>query len=358
MMDVRDENNYVFNIRLARRIGLYQILDSKTIKYRGKNVYHIFIAFIALYWCVILIVFSVSSVHYWTNNMTISIDYFWKAENTLFIIYKMWIVIYHSNDIWNCLSITWYGFTSSFSFQKRHILDRWRKRSMSFSTLFAFTYFFGLTIFVGLTQIFRNDTTPVKNRDGSVGYYRQNIMNFYIIVSDETYNTYYNTFFFAEALLTVSLATFFLLFDILLVTLCFAICGQMEMIKSDFESVGHKSIRGPRSPIDYTVVEKKRLSNKHELIYNELKTIIVDHQKVMKKYEDFLALFGKPMLFQIFISSSSLILSWCIFITSLYDANLFLATKVTAIKMICQIFSYSFQIFMMCYLFGNLHNQQ
>jgi len=150
MMNVREENNYVFNIRLAKRIGLYQMLDPGTIKYHGQNVYHVVTAFIALYVCVILIMFNVSGVYCWTNNMTISIDYFWKTESSLFIMYKMWIVIHQSNDIWNCLSITWYGFTSSFSFQKRHILDRWRKRSMRFSTLFAFTYLFCLAIFAGL----------------------------------------------------------------------------------------------------------------------------------------------------------------------------------------------------------------
>jgi len=249
MLDVQDENNYVFNIWLAKRIGLYQMLDPKTTKYRGKNVYHIVISFIALYWCAILILFNVSGMCYWTNNMTLSMDYFWKAENTIFLMYKIWIITHYSNDIWNCLSVTWYGFTSSFNFRKRHVLDRWRKRSMRFSTLFAFMYLFSMAIYAGITQTFRNEITPVKNRDGSVGYYRQNILNFYIIVSDETYNTYYNTFCFAEALFTVTLTMVIILFDIILITLFFAICGQMKMICSSFESVGYKSISDPRSPI-------------------------------------------------------------------------------------------------------------
>ncbi|KAE9528101.1 hypothetical protein AGLY_012523 [Aphis glycines] len=194
--------------------------------------------------------FNVSGVYYWTNNMTTSIDYFWRAEIVMFLVYKLWIIVHYSNDIWNCLSVTWYGFTSSFNFRRRHVLDRWRKRSMRFSTLFFFMYLFCLISYMGITQAFRNKITQVKNRDGSIGYYRENIVNLYIIVSDETYNTYYNTFFFAEALLTVSLAMFFLLFDMILVALCFAICGQIEMTKSAFESVGHKSIREPRSPIE------------------------------------------------------------------------------------------------------------
>jgi len=247
-MDIRNENNYVSNIRLAKCIGLYQVLNIETKKIYGKNVYHIVAAIIALYLSVISIMFNFSSLYYWKNDMIISIDYFWKAEIAMFMMYKLWIIIHYSNDIWNCLSVTWYGFTSSFNFRRRHVLDRWRKRSIRFSTLFLFTYLFCLTIYMGFTQAFRNDITLVKNRDGSVGYYRQNIMNFYIIVSDETYNTYYNTFCFAEALFTVSTSILFLIFDTLLVSLCFAICGQMEMIGFAFESVGYKSVHDPRSP--------------------------------------------------------------------------------------------------------------
>jgi len=41
MMDIQDEKNYVFNIRLAKLIGLYQMLNPGTKKCRGQKVYHI-----------------------------------------------------------------------------------------------------------------------------------------------------------------------------------------------------------------------------------------------------------------------------------------------------------------------------
>ncbi|XP_026807239.1 uncharacterized protein LOC113549921, partial [Rhopalosiphum maidis] len=273
MDDVREEKNHIFNIRLAKCTGLYQMLDPGTTKCLGRNVYHIALAFILMYLCAVSIMSTVSCLYYWTDNMLISLEDFGKVETALFVIYKMWIVIHHSNDIWNCLSITRYGFTS-FGFRERHILDRWRKRSMKCSNLFAITYLICVTIFVGTTQAFRNKTTPVKNRDGSVGYYRQNIMNFYIIVSDETYNSHYNKFCFAEALFTVSIGMLFLIFDTLLATLCFAICGQMQIINATFESVGHKSIRDSHSPVDYIVDGKIKMSKVHDLIYDELKTIL------------------------------------------------------------------------------------
>jgi len=107
MMDILDFKNHVFNIRLAKIIGLYQMLDPGTIKFCGTNIYHIAVASIVLYSCAVSIMLNVSGLYYWTANMPISLDYFWKAEIMVFILcYKMWIVVHRSDDIWNCLSVT------------------------------------------------------------------------------------------------------------------------------------------------------------------------------------------------------------------------------------------------------------
>jgi len=100
--------------------------------------------------------------------------------------------------------------------------------------------FFGLLLgqYPGIPQRY---ITGQKSR-GSVGFYRQNVMNFYLIVSDETYNANYNTFYIFEALYLTTLVMSFLIFDIVLVTLCIALCSQMQMICSAFKSVGHKSL--------------------------------------------------------------------------------------------------------------------
>ncbi|XP_025205128.1 odorant receptor 94a-like [Melanaphis sacchari] len=109
---------------------------------------------------------------------------------------------------------------------------------------------------------------------------------------------------------------------------------------------------------NYTVDKKRKTSNDHDLIYNELKTTIVDHQEVMKKYEVFLALFRKAMLIQIFVSSLGLIIIWVILIMVLSGVEGFETTEQTIIKMICLIPTFSFQIYMVCYLFGSLHDQK
>ncbi|XP_025191641.1 uncharacterized protein LOC112591915 [Melanaphis sacchari] len=114
----------------------------------------------------------------------------------------MWVVIYHTNKIWNCLSITWYGFTS-FGFGSKHILNHWRKLYI---------------------KAFSKSLTPVNNRDAKVSDHRQALITFLVVLM-------------------------FKIYDVLLTTLYFSICGQMHMIRFAFESVRYKSIPNPNFPI-------------------------------------------------------------------------------------------------------------
>lgn len=76
MMDIRDDQNHVFNLLLAKCSGVYQMLDSGTLQFRVKNVYHVVVAFFTIYLCVIGTILNVSGVYYWTNNMPLSTDYY------------------------------------------------------------------------------------------------------------------------------------------------------------------------------------------------------------------------------------------------------------------------------------------
>lgn len=248
IMDFENEQNHVFNIRLAKIVGLYQILDPGTSKYRGRNVYHIFIAFNMMYTSVISIILNAIGVYYWMDDMPKSIDCFWKGESTLYIVYRVWTVIRHSDDIWDCLSITRYDFTSNSS-RYRHILDRWRERSVWLTTTIISLYLFGGAIYMVIALVFNEDSSLVRNQNVPLENYWQNVVNFIITVSYKTYNARYNKFRFVEALHIISNKILFVVFDVLLITLYCAISCQMQMICSAIESVGNKSLRDHRSSI-------------------------------------------------------------------------------------------------------------
>lgn len=156
---------------------------------------------------------------------------------------------------WDRLSITRYGFTS-FGHRNTRTLDRWRERTVRFTTTVTVMYLSSVVFYIAGSLAFREDVIPVKNHDGSVDNYHQNVMNFYFFGSNLTYNAHYNTFFFVDTVTVILLSMLFLISDVLLVTLCFATCCQMQMVSCAFESFGHDKSLGDdprrshhRSPI-------------------------------------------------------------------------------------------------------------
>jgi len=115
------------------------------------------------------------------------------------------------------------------------------------TTIYITIYISSMIIYVTSSLKLGNNVLPVNNCDGSIGCYRQNAMNFYFIVSDQTYKRHYYTFYFFEVLFVGFMTISFFIFDILLIILCFAICCQMQMICSAFESVGYQSLCVPHS---------------------------------------------------------------------------------------------------------------
>jgi len=248
IMDVQNERNHVFNIRLAKFIGLYQILNPETLKYRGINIYHIVVAFNLLYMGVISIMMNIIGVYCWSVNLPLSMDYFWKAESMFYLIYKWFVIVRYSDAIWNCLSVTRYDFTS-LSSQNRQTLDNWRRRSVWLTTFIATMYLSSLVSYLSSSLVFSNEKLPVKNHDGSIGNYRQSVMNLYFIVSDETYNAQYNTFYIIESAYLALSTVLFFTFDLLLISLYFALCCQIKLVCSAFESLGHKSLHDNHASI-------------------------------------------------------------------------------------------------------------
>jgi len=241
MMDIRDDQNNLFNITLAKYMGIYQMLDPQTTRFRGLNVYHIVMIFIILFLCVFAVIINISVVYYWTDNMLLSIDFIWKGMIMLYACCPIWVIVNYSNDIWDCLSITCYGFTS-YSLRYRHILDRCKERSVFITTAITFLYFTSFVIYIVSSLTLLNDIIPVKNRDGSISNYQHNIINLYLLVSDDTYNAHYNIFYMLEVLILVFVIIPYCIFDFVTVTLCLAIRCQWQMICTAFESIGHTSL--------------------------------------------------------------------------------------------------------------------
>lgn len=246
-MNTGNEEKFIFNTAVAKIIGFYHLLNPETIKYRGFNIFHIIIvAFFVFYSSPIIMVMYFNSFYYWANNPTTSLVYLLNTTNCTFLSYKMVVIIYHSENIWNCMEITRFDFLS-YKFYNKSILEKWRTISIKITTIYSTMIFLGFSCYILSPLLFTDSYYSIKNHDGSISNYRLSVFNLYSLLSSETLNKYFILFYSIEVLDSCAYGIVFILFDIILVTLCLAITCQLQMISRAFESIGHKSNIHPSS---------------------------------------------------------------------------------------------------------------
>jgi len=242
-MKIHENNKRIFNLALAKFIGFYQVLDTEKVTFLGRhNVWYRIFVFLIVYECLIAAMLFLNSLYYSKNNITESLLYTGFVINMLYASYKMYIVLKRTKDIWDCLSITQFDFTSYDHRDRRIILDLWRNRSIWFTNTFA-VFCFIMLIFDLASPLAFNDTFMVmKNRDGSSSNYRLNVLNLYLFVPEEDYNTYFNIFYLIETFGICIFVIFIVVFDTIVMTSCLALSCQLHMNFAAFESVGHTSV--------------------------------------------------------------------------------------------------------------------
>lgn len=237
-MTRRDEKKLLLNARMEKFVGIHRMLDPENISICGRNVHHIIVVLLVLFLCPVSIATGVSSLYYWKNNTTAATLYLGIAENYAFVCYKILIVVYYSEDIWNCMQITRFDFASHGHRDKRVLRD-WRSRIVLYTNTFLTVSYGSLVYFVTLPLVFDRAFVDLENHDGSFGTYRLNVVNLCLFVPDETYNRHFHLFYAIETTSMIIFVLFITVFETSLITLCLAIAGQLQAISRAIESLGH-----------------------------------------------------------------------------------------------------------------------
>jgi len=246
-MNIHGNSDRIFNLFLAKMFGFYQILDTETVTFLGRhNVYYKFFVFLIVYECLISAMVCLNGLYYCINNIIEAMFYFGFAGNALYANYKMYHILHHSKVIWDCLSITKFDFTSH-GVQGIDTLEKWRNLSIKYTNIYAICFLIIIILYVTSPLVTSDTITTMKNHDGSFSHYRLNLLSLCLFVSEETYNTYFYVFHIIESFGVAIAISFLLIFDTTVNTLAFAISGQLQMISTAFESVGHKSLLSSNS---------------------------------------------------------------------------------------------------------------
>lgn len=243
-MNHRMREKLMFNVVLAKLLGLNKILNPEFIKLNGCYVNHVVSWFLVVYVSLISVILCFNGLYYLTNHRDEAILYFGTTEFSVFLCFKMSILIFRWRQIRDCLSITRFDFMSYGRYRNPRLLDLWQNRIVLITSAYALTCLFITLSYVLSPLMFIRGVNTMKSLDGSQSNYRINIINLYAKLSAETYNTNFNMIYLIEATFLCLFEYFLIMFDTLLITLCLAFSCQLQIIKAAFVSSGPKRFIG------------------------------------------------------------------------------------------------------------------
>jgi len=237
-MDSNQEKQYIFNMKLARTTCLYQILNPNSTSFFGYNIYHIVIVFFGSFTFAISMLFPIGLL-YLRNDIIAIMYYMGCISNFLLSCFKMCNILYHSKDIWNCIDVTSFNYIVYKHYDK-NVFKNWQTRSLRVTYLYMAIALFAFFCWIFSPCVMNKSIITIRNIDGSFSKYRMNIFNVYLIASHETYNKNFYIFYFIEIIVSICYVYFTIVFDVLMLLICFAISYQLETISNSIKSLGHE----------------------------------------------------------------------------------------------------------------------
>lgn len=231
------KSDYSLDWKLARYMGLYQILNPNGVKIYGYNPYHIVITGVILGSCVVMML---DSIALYNSMLDLSLYLYSITLIVLFcsLFFKLWIIMRNSDKIWDCFEVTKSNILLYKGYDKK-IFQRWSRRSERFSYGLAILLIFASIGWALSPVIFNNTYIVTKNIDGSVNKYSLNIFNFNFMVTDTTYNRYFYVYFFIELVIYIFSVMIAIITYLIMVIMCHTISGHLETICNVIESLGH-----------------------------------------------------------------------------------------------------------------------
>lgn len=247
-MDLNQKIRYkTHDWNLARFTGLYKILGpsaSNNNICRGRNPYHVLITiFVALEMTFASTV--TIGLFYMVNNMNDDLAIAYNAgilTNIIFSSYKIVFIAYNAKDIRLLLDVTGEDFMSYRNYDE-NVFTKWKKRTNRVITALVLLWIVPFIIWYLSPYVFKNFTVNLRRLDGSYSKYKSNTLNAYIMISDDTYNAYFTVFYFVETLCLLAFNYFMVVYDVLIILICFSFSCKFEAISDGILSLGHNSFK-------------------------------------------------------------------------------------------------------------------
>lgn len=229
--------SYCIDFKLAKLLGFNQLLDSRSTTNFSYNFYHI-LNTILVSFLVFTSIWNMISLYRLTNDIIAFAYCTVVTINFSLSCYKFINILYYSKAIRNSIDFISGNFLIYSHYNRNMFLD-WRKYSVPILYMYNIIGF-SICILWIVWPLVQNDTVlKIRHLDGTYTKHRMNIFNLFLTVSEETYNNRYNMFFLLEVVTTWCFYYFSIIFDIIMIIMCFALSSQLEIINDGIKSLGY-----------------------------------------------------------------------------------------------------------------------
>lgn len=235
------DNNTMVDVKLFKAIGLYQLLEPVE---RSGFSQRFRTAYLTVLWVTTgLLIMQSVRLYLTLGNLQTFVYSAMLITVGLNCIIKGYVMVTNANRLRSVLDVALYGFTLCGC---RDQVEFNRYRDFLFTRLRVYAIFNFVTLIIWLSvPFFINEYMSFTKMDGTVGHYRQTILNFWIPVSENTYNwiPVWTLIYTIESVISSMYIFSFILFDCYLITACMALSAQFRTLSAAYETLGPSSLK-------------------------------------------------------------------------------------------------------------------
>lgn len=232
-IEPKNEDDCMINLRLMKKTGFYQILDPRSQKVFGHNVFQC-VSVVQMTILLSAAVIFILNIYYFLDDINIVMMYLHVVTSDVLSVLKLYCILQNADTIWNCVMQTSVD-DLSYGYHDRRTLEDGRLKSKSYSILIIFMWI-NLVIFWGMAPLFvTNYFLNVEDND-RIYRYRFNVLNFSFPATDQFYNDNFMIYYSMEFVTLALWGHSTMNFDVLLLSMIITFKYQLKTIANSFSA--------------------------------------------------------------------------------------------------------------------------
>ncbi|XP_029346182.1 uncharacterized protein LOC115034222 [Acyrthosiphon pisum] len=344
----KNEDNFMINMRLMKKTGFYQLLDSRSLKVFGHNVFKCMSVVQMSILSSVAFIF-VANIYYFSDDINTVMMYSMLITSDVLSILKLYYILQNSDTIWNCIQMTSID-DLSYKYHDRRILEEGRSKSTSYSILIMFMWL-NLIVSWSLGPLFVTNYFLIVEQNDEIYRYRFNIMNFAFPATDRFYNDNFMIYYGIEFITLVLWCHCTMNFDVLLLSMNITFKYQLKTISNSFSAFNFTRYNDFKNNRTKNVKHHKESESMFDF-----KSLIYDQQRVIENMKNIYRVFRPVVLTQLASESLIIMLLSCIIMLNYFNGISLLSAL--NLRIFAAISTFLFHIYVICYLFDDVNEQK